>query len=44
MYGDVPNFNNSSCDPMEMFEIIKKVGPERIVLASDLGIVVNMPP
>ena len=44
MYGDVPNFNNPSCDPMEMFEIIKTVGPQRIVLASDLGTVVNMPP
>ncbi len=44
MYGDVPNFNNPSCDPMEMFEIIRKVGPDRIVLASDLGTVVNMPP
>lgn len=44
MYGDVPNFNNPNCDPMEMFEIIRKVGPEHIVLASDLGTVVNMPP
>ncbi len=44
MYGDVPNFNNPKCDPMEMFDIIKKVGPEHIVLASDLGTVVNMPP
>jgi predicted metal-dependent TIM-barrel fold hydrolase len=44
MYGDVPNFNNPNCDPMEMFEIIKKVGSEHIVLASDLGTVVNMPP
>jgi len=44
MYGDVPNFNNPHCDPMGMFEIIRKVGPEHIVLASDLGTVVNMPP
>ena len=44
MYGDVPNFNNPNCDPMEMFEIIKKVGPEHIILASDLGTVINMPP
>jgi hypothetical protein len=44
MYGEVPNFNNPNCDPMEMFEIIKKVGPEHIVLASDLGTVINMPP
>jgi len=29
---------------MGMFEIIRKVGPEHIVLASDLGTVVNMPP
>ena len=44
MYGDVPNFNNPNCDPMAMFEIIRQVGPEHIVLASDLGTVVNMPP
>jgi hypothetical protein len=44
MYGDVPNFNNPNCDPIEMFEIIKKVGPDHIVLASDLGTVINMPP
>jgi len=44
MYGDVPNFNNPNCDPMEMFEIIKKVGSEHIILASDLGTVVNMSP
>ncbi|MGA2612218.1 MAG: DUF6282 family protein [Spirochaetia bacterium] len=44
MYGDVPNFNNPRCDPMEMFEIIRKIGPDHIVLASDLGTVVNMPP
>jgi predicted TIM-barrel fold metal-dependent hydrolase len=44
MYGDVPNFNNPHCDPMEMFQIIKTVGPDHIVLASDLGTVVNMPP
>jgi predicted metal-dependent TIM-barrel fold hydrolase len=29
---------------MAMFEIIRQVGPEHIVLASDLGTVVNMPP
>jgi predicted metal-dependent TIM-barrel fold hydrolase len=44
MYGDVPNFNNPHCDPMEMFEIIRAVGADHIVLASDLGTVVNMPP
>jgi len=44
MYGDVPNFNNPKCDPMEMFDIIKTVGVDHIVLASDLGTVVNMPP
>jgi predicted TIM-barrel fold metal-dependent hydrolase len=44
VYGEVPNYNNPNCDPMEMFEIIRKVGPEHIVLASDLGTVINMPP
>ncbi len=43
-YGDIPNFNNPNCDPLEMLEIIKKVGPKRIIIASDLGTVVNVPP
>lgn len=44
MYGDVPNFNNPNCNPLEMFEIIREVGPEHIILASDLGTVINVPP
>jgi len=44
MYGAVPHFNNPNCDPLEMFEIIKKVGPEHIVIATDLGTAVNVHP
>ena len=44
MYGAVPHFNNPNCDPMEMFEIIEKVGPERTVIATDLGTAVNVHP
>ncbi len=43
-YGDIPNFNNPNCDPLYMIECIKKVGPDRCFLASDLGTVVNVPP
>lgn len=44
MYGAVPHFNNPNCDPLEMLEIIKQVGPEHIVIATDLGTVVNVHP
>ena len=44
MYGAVPNFNNPNCDPLEMIEIIKQVGPERVVVATDLGTAVNVHP
>lgn len=43
-YEIIPNFNNPNCDPMEMFQIIKEVGPEHIFFASDLGTISNMPP
>jgi predicted metal-dependent TIM-barrel fold hydrolase len=43
-YGDIPNFNNPNCDPLYMIECIKKVGPDRCFIASDLGTVVNVPP
>lgn len=44
MYGAVPHFNNPNCDPLEMMEIVKKVGPEHIVLSTDLGTAVNVHP
>jgi predicted metal-dependent TIM-barrel fold hydrolase len=44
MYGAVPHFNNPNCDPLEVLEIIQKVGPERIVMATDLGTAVNVHP
>ena len=44
MYGSVPGFNNNKVDPMEMFEIIKRVGPGMTVLATDLGTAANVHP
>lgn len=43
-YGDIPNFNNPNCDPLYFIECIRKIGPEHVFLASDLGTVVNVPP
>lgn len=44
VYGDIPNFNNPNCDPLYILECIKEVGPDRCLIASDLGTVVNVPP
>jgi hypothetical protein len=43
-YGDIPNFNNPNCDPLYVLQCIRAVGPNRCVIASDLGTVVNVPP
>jgi predicted metal-dependent phosphotriesterase family hydrolase len=43
-YGDIPNFNNPNCDSQFVIECIRRVGPERCIIASDLGTVVNVPP
>ena len=43
-YGDIPNYNNPKCDPNYFMECIKKIGPDRCFLASDLGTLVNVPP
>lgn len=43
-YGDIPNFNNPSCDPHYFMKVIRAVTPEHCVIASDLGTVVNVPP
>jgi hypothetical protein len=44
MYSAVPHFNNPGCDREEVLEIIKDVGPDRLVLASDYGSMLNPPP
>ncbi len=44
MYGTVPHFNNPGCDREEILEIIRQVGPERLVLATDYGSMLNPPP
>jgi hypothetical protein len=44
MYSSVPHFNNPNGDPFEMLEIIKKVGPDRIVISTDLGTMLNVHP
>jgi Family of unknown function (DUF6282) len=43
-YGDIPNFNNPNCDPLYILECIKRIGPDHLIVASDLGTVVNVPP
>lgn len=44
MYGTVPHFNNPGCDREEMVDIIRKVGPEKLVLATDHGSMLLPPP
>ncbi|MHB8429897.1 MAG: DUF6282 family protein [Acidimicrobiales bacterium] len=44
MYGAVPHFNNPGCDREEMLEVIRKVGPERLVLSTDHGSMLLPPP
>lgn len=44
MYSSVNHFNNPNGDPFEMLEIIKKVGPDRIVMSTDLGTMLNVHP
>lgn len=44
MYSSVNHFNNPNGDPLEMLEIIKQVGPDRIVMSTDLGTMLNVHP
>jgi predicted TIM-barrel fold metal-dependent hydrolase len=44
LYSAFPHFNNPSCDRSEVLRIIEKVGPERCVMASDFGSMLNPPP
>ena len=44
MYAAVPHFNNPDIDREEVLEIIKQVGPEHLVMATDFGSMLNPPP
>jgi len=44
LYSAVPHFNNPVCDRTEVLRIIEKVGPEKCVMASDFGSMLNPPP
>lgn len=44
LYSAIPHFNNPVADRTEVLRIIERVGPERIVLASDFGSMLNPPP
>lgn len=44
LYSAFPHFNNPVCDREEVLEIIKKVGPEKCVMSTDFGSMLNPPP
>ena len=44
LYSAIPHFNNPTCDRTEFLEIIKKVGADKIVLATDFGSMLNPHP
>ena len=44
MYAAVPHFNNPNIDREEVLEIIRKVGPQRLVMSTDFGSMLNVPP
>ncbi len=44
LYSAVPHFNNPVCDRTEVLRIIEKVGPDKCVMASDFGSMLNPPP
>jgi hypothetical protein len=44
MYSAVPHFNNPVCDREELLEIIRLVSPERTVISTDYGSMLNPPP
>ncbi|MHB1517164.1 MAG: DUF6282 family protein [Acidimicrobiales bacterium] len=44
MYAAVPHFNNPDIDREEVLEIIRKVGPDKLVLSTDYGSMLNVPP
>lgn len=44
LYSAFPHFNNPVCDRTEVLKIIEKVGPEKCVMATDFGSMLNPPP
>jgi hypothetical protein len=44
LYSAFPHFNNPVCDRTEVLEIIEKVGPDKCVMATDFGSMLNPPP
>jgi len=44
LYSAFPHFNNPVCDREEVLQIVEKVGPEKCVMASDFGSMLNPPP
>ena len=44
LYSAFPHFNNPVCDRTEVLEIIEKVGPEKCVISTDFGSMLNPPP
>jgi hypothetical protein len=44
LYSAFPHFNNPVCDRTEVLKIIKKVGVDKCVMATDFGSMLNPPP
>jgi predicted TIM-barrel fold metal-dependent hydrolase len=44
LYSAFPHFNNPVCDRTEVVRIIEKVGPDKCVMATDFGSMLNPPP
>lgn len=44
MYAAVPHFNNPQVDREEVLAIVRTVGAERLVMATDYGSMLNVPP
>jgi predicted TIM-barrel fold metal-dependent hydrolase len=44
LYSAFPHFNNPECDRTEVKRIIEMVGPEKCVMATDFGSMLNPPP
>jgi hypothetical protein len=44
LYSAFPHFNNPTCDRTEVMKIIEKVGPDKCVMATDFGSMLNPPP
>ncbi len=44
LYSAFPHFNNPVCDRTEVLKIIERVGPQKCVMATDFGSMLNPPP